>query len=580
MQVNKLASKRDAARLLIREVQSETEAADEQEKAMTGGGLLASDGMTDAMIEEGKEKELSSIRHHEVYEEVPIPANAKCIRTRWVLRRKGPGCKARLVVKDLKRFESPDYFAPTPSLSSLRLLLAHSSWNRCAKPSSSFVIRVCDVSTAFLNAPIGDGQVVCVLPPHDVNIKEGCCWLLKKALYGLRQAPKLWAEHLSSLLTSLGFVRSQAEPSMYAKDDTLILVHVDDLVFSGPQSTVQHVITSLQESLQLTVGEPLQKDGDACSMLGRTITRLPVGYSLCGDESLSRLSIVELGLEKAKPMSTPSVVESTLQREESKPLSPAMHTEYRKHVGRLAYIALDRLDLQYTSKHLARALASPTELDFTSLKRAFRYLLYRPTLKYIISPTTVPTQLDVYTDSDWGSCKKSRRSTSGCIACVQGCVLSHYSRTQATIALSSAEAELTSCVSAAAEGLFLQSVFAEIGVHLRVVIHCDSKACIDHCKKLGLGKMKHIHLRSCFVQELLSSKRIVLQKIAGEDNPSDLLTKAVVLSVMRKLMSSSLLSLDVKEDSFLDVGDCPTKASSWSLESHDDADVRLMKFVL
>eukprot|EP00971_Amphidinium_carterae_P047663 938837-Amphidinium_carterae.1 len=51
-------------------------------------------------------------------------------------------------------------------------------------------------------------------------------------------------------------------------------------------------------------------------------------------------------------------------------------------------------------------------------------------------------ELHAYCDSDWAGCPVSRKSTTGVICQLWNCSIVHYSRTQATVAQSSAEAEL------------------------------------------------------------------------------------------------------------------------------------------
>ncbi len=51
--------------------------------------------------------------------------------------------------------------------------------------------------------------------------------------------------------------------------------------------------------------------------------------------------------------------------------------------------------------------------------------------------------------------------------------------------------------------------------------------------------MKHVALTANCIQELVFRKRVTLAKIPGEDNPADILTEAVTISVLRKLMCSN-----------------------------------------
>jgi hypothetical protein len=60
---------------------------------------------------------------------------------------------------------------------------------------------------------------------------------LKKALYGLRQAPRAWNTKLDSTLKKLGFRQSPLEHGLYSRGTgnsrILVRVYVDDLVIIG-----------------------------------------------------------------------------------------------------------------------------------------------------------------------------------------------------------------------------------------------------------------------------------------------------------------------------------------------------------
>ena len=61
---------------------------------------------------------------------------------------------------------------------------------------------------------------------------------LKKALHGLRKAPRAWYSHIDSYLTENGFHRSESEPTFYTKVNDqgkmlIICLYVDDLIFIG-----------------------------------------------------------------------------------------------------------------------------------------------------------------------------------------------------------------------------------------------------------------------------------------------------------------------------------------------------------
>ena len=133
--------------------------------------------------------------------------------------------------------------------------------------------------------------------------------------------------------------------------------------------------------------------------------------------------------------------------------------------------------------------------------------------------------LDVYSDSDWAGCKATRKSTSGGMLVVDGCCLRIWSSAQATVATSSGEAELYALVKAAAEGLGFQAVASDFGVELRVELWVDLSTAQSISSRNGVGKTKHVEVKFLWIQEVVRGSRIVVQRVAGDRNPADLLTK-------------------------------------------------------
>ena len=133
--------------------------------------------------------------------------------------------------------------------------------------------------------------------------------------------------------------------------------------------------------------------------------------------------------------------------------------------------------------------------------------------------------LDVCSDSDWAGCKATRKSTSGGMFVVDGCRLRSWSSTQATVASSSGEAALYAPLKAAAEGLGFQAVACDLGVELRAVLWVDSSTAQSISSRNGVGKTKHVEVKFLWIQEVVRGSRVVVQRVAGDRNPADLLTK-------------------------------------------------------
>ena len=103
-------------------------------------------------------------------------------------------------------------------------------------------------------------------------------------------------------------------------------------------------------------------------------------------------------------------------------------------------------------------------------------------------------------------------------------MISHWSSTQATVALSSAEAELNALVKAASETLGIRNMLLEMGKEFEGRILTDSSAAKGIVSRVGCGKVKHLEARQLWVQEVVKQKRLQVRKVPREINISDALT--------------------------------------------------------
>lgn len=70
--------------------------------------------------------------------------------------------------------------------------------------------------------------------------QEEKVYLLRKALYGLRQAPRAWYSKMDEHLLGLGFKKSLSESTLYVKklvsDLVVVSLYVDDMLVTGSNS--------------------------------------------------------------------------------------------------------------------------------------------------------------------------------------------------------------------------------------------------------------------------------------------------------------------------------------------------------
>ena len=69
------------------------------------------------------------------------------------------------------------------------------------------------------------------------------------------------------------------------------------------------------------------------------------------------------------------------------------------------------------------------------------------------------------------------------------------------------------------------SLAADFGVVLKLKLRIDSSASIGVCNRKGAGKIRHIAVRTLWLQHHVASGAIEIAKIDGKVNPADLGTK-------------------------------------------------------
>ena len=212
---------------------------------------------------------------------------------------------------------------------------------------------------------------------------------------------------------------------------------------------------------------------------------------------------------------------------------------FRSQVMRAAHYGVDRPEIQYATKELAKEMAKPKRSSLQRLKRLGRYLLGVPRVALLFAwRQKLDDVLVVEVDADFAGCLTSRKSSSGLVALWSGGLLKSSSKSQTTVAMSTSESEFYSILGGAACALGLQSLLLDLGFTVRVELRSDASAAISLSNRRGLGKARHICVGFLWIQEVVSSGRLVLKKINGLKNRSDLLTKHLSAPRMKELLSA------------------------------------------
>ncbi|CAI7919061.1 unnamed protein product [Closterium sp. NIES-53] len=479
---------------------------------------------------EAMDKELKALEERNTWKIVPIGvAQNKTILTgKWVFRvkTKADGTidkfKARWVVRGFDQEHGRDYtetFAPVSRHTSLRILIAIAAMKKKK-------LRQIDVANAFLYAPV-DAEIFVELPHGSHGEPNRVCQLLK-SLYGIKQAPRLWQQHLHTRLIRIGFKQLPHDQGMYRlsknADYILLIVYVDDLLYIG---STDDIITwfegELQKDLTLTVSS--------------TVTQY-LGLNIREEENAIYLNAEKYADTIAKRFSlTPTAIATPYRhmtgsgKGNSASLKPAGIRNYQKKLGCLLFAAVTcRPDLSYSASQLATYLKRPEAEHLAELDRALHYFVSTPTIGLTYRKNaTAPPKLIGYVDADHAGDSDNRRSRTGYIYRLEPIgPISWQSSKQELIALSSAEAEYIALCSATKEGLYLRELLeeAKLAELPSFTVFCDNQSAIRIANKNGFAnRTKHIALRYFFVKDEIEKGKLELSYCPTSEMAADYLTK-------------------------------------------------------
>ncbi|CAI7861176.1 unnamed protein product [Closterium sp. NIES-53] len=479
---------------------------------------------------EAMDRELKALEERNTWKVVPISvARNKTILTgKWVFRikTKADGTiekfKARWVVRGFDQEHGRDFtetFAPVSRHASLRIILAIAAMKKKK-------LRKIDVTNAFLYAPV-DAEIFVELPHSSHGEPNQVCQLLK-SLYGIKQAPRLWQQHLHARLIRIGFKQLPHDQGMYRltkdEDYILLIIYVDDLLYIGSTDSITTWFEGeLQRDLTLTISS--------------TITQY-LSLNIREEENAIYLSAEKYADSIAKRFTiTPAAIFTPYRytagndKGGSALLKPAGIRDYQKKQGCLLFAAVTcRPDLSYSASQLATYLKRPEAEHLAELDRALHYFVSTPMVGLTYHKNaTAPPKLIGYVDADHAGDSDNRRSRTGYIYRFEPIgPISWQSSKQELIALSSAEAEYIALCSATKEGLYLRELLeeAKLAELPNFTLFCDNQSAIRIANKNGFAnRTKHIALRYFFVKDEIEKGKLELSYCPTIKMAADYLTK-------------------------------------------------------
>ncbi|KAH9717481.1 hypothetical protein KPL71_021830 [Citrus sinensis] len=439
--------------------------------------------------QQAMDEEIMSLYKNDTWELVKKPDKRRVVNCKWIFKVKDgltgdepKRFKARLVLKGYTQKEWVDFkevFSPVVRHASIRVILALTA-------VQDMELDQLDVKTAFLHGRLQE-EIFMTQPE--------------------------------------GYVDSMKPRHIY------LLLYVDDMLIACKRrDEIEKLKVMLNSEFDM-------KDlGTAKKILGVEIKRNRTkGEIFLSQERYLTKVLETYKMLDSKPVLTPLAAHFKLSNQ----LCPKTDEEkldmknvpYANAVGCIMYaMVLTRPDLSHSVSVVSRYMAQPGREHWRAVKWIMRYLHGSLSHGLVYGKSKGRSDgLLGFVDSDYAGDLDRRRSLTGFMFMYEGCLINWKASLQHVVALSTTEAEYTTATEAVKEALWLQGLLGELGVRQKsVTIHCDSSSAIHLCKNPAHHeRTKHIDIKLHFIINEVSKGAVKMAKVHTDENPADMLTKAV-----------------------------------------------------
>ncbi|GAA5935076.1 hypothetical protein JCM1841_000792 [Sporobolomyces salmonicolor] len=336
-------------------------------------------------------------------------------------------------------------------------------------------IQQADIDKAYLHADLDEELYMHVPDGVGGPDWDGKVLKLNRALYGLKQAGRAWNAQIHATLECLGYCR-----------------------------TISDICGGLREQYGI-------KDlGDASCILG-------------------------IDLAECHTAPTPMIPNQQLiPAPPDFADDPSLRRRYLQAVGSLMYATSGtRPDLAHSVGVLGRFSSRPSAAHWAAVVRVCQYIKVSLDIGLFYSPSDSPIGgFNAYSDSDWGACPTTSRSTMGFAFILASGAISWSSRLQPRVTALSTEAEYLGLSHAGKEAIFLSQLLGELGLPLPLPL----LLCGDNQGANALARdpqfhdrTRHLRLTEHFLREMVTQGMIGVRYIPTALMVADIFTKSLPL---------------------------------------------------
>ena len=496
--------------------------------------------------------ELQSLRKHNTWRVIDVadlPAGARRIKTKWVfkIKRGQDGqilkYKARLTACGYAQRYGRDYdetFSPVASTTSIRTAFAIAA-------ARGYFLAQHDVATAFLYGKLPANQRVYLYCPHGVDLKPTQCLEALQGIYGLRQAPRLFNQHLHSVLAKLHYQQSLSDPCVYFKCDadtfSMLVVVVDDILHVASSKAILAQFSTLMAKTY-----DFKNLGVPSLMIGVNIVVSPTSIRLDQAHYIRTLAD-KFGQISAAKVSCPASLHGCLGSApcaNSEPLDVSRFP-YLSLVGGLLWATITRPDVAAVVSRACQHSKAPSRAHWRAAIRILRYLLATAKLAIVYRRSVRPIIVSGYADAAFAN-EMQQRSRYGHALYVSDCLVCWLTKATTAVCLSTAEAEFIAAAEAVKDLLWLRNFLQELGFpQLQPSkLREDNQACVAMVSNhVVTGRNRHFCVKMAWLREQVASKVVSLVFVSGRNNVADIFTKVLAVASHARLTLALLCPGDV-----------------------------------
>eukprot|EP00253_Pinus_taeda_P005600 PITA_05600 len=333
-----------------------------------------------------------------------------------------------------------------------------------------------DVKSTFLNGVLMEEVYIEKPLGYEKKGQEHKVCRLKKALYGLKHAPRVWYSRIDSYLLENRFEKCEGEPTLYIKENDgkilIVVLYVDDVIFTGNDDYLfENFKRVMKEEFEMTdmgllryfLGIEVEQNGNEIFI---------------SQEKYDNEVLEGFNMQESKATITPTVMGLKLSKEDSsKDFDPSL---YKSIVGSLMYFTATRLDFQIHGEVKRNTLVD------------------------------------------------DRKVTSGYVFHMGSGAISWASKKQPIVALSTAEVEYVAAKATSCQAVWMRRILRSLCQEevKGTEIFCDNSLAIALSKNSMFHKRtKHIDTKFHYIRELVNNGEIVLKHCRTQEQVADILTK-------------------------------------------------------